>query len=337
MVETTQQPGGAAHTGALVEPPTDARGRDASSPRRIPRRGWRDVAARVKGQYRDDNITLLGAGIAFFAVLSSVPALAATVAIYGVFSSPEDVARHVEDLAGALPDQARELLTEQLNQVVSTSATGLGVSAVVGIALALWGASAAMKHLIVALSNIYGEHESRGFVSLRSRALLLTIGALLFMGLTVAMLTLGPTVAENLLGDSARTVVSALRWPLIAVLMMIGLAILYRYAPDRPGPRWRWVTWGSAIATAIWLVASALFSLYVSTFGTYDETYGSMAAVVVLMLWLFLSAVCVLLGAEINSELEHQTARDSTTGPDRPLGTRDATMADTIGEPATTA
>lgn len=312
---------------------TDAdRGRGAEALGQLTARGWRDVASRVRDEYRDDNLSLLGAGIAFFATLSLAPALAATVAIYGIVSSPETVARHVEELAGAMPPEARQLLTDQLNDLVSTDPTGLGFGAVVGLALALWSASAAMKHLIVALSNIYDERESRGFVALRSRALGMTLGAILFLGLTVALITLAPTLAEEVVGTSARSLVSVARWPLLAIVMMLGLALLYRFAPDREPPRWRWVSWGSVIATVLWLVASALFSFYVARFGSYNETYGSMAAVVVLMLWLFLTALCVLLGAEINSELEHQTARDTTTGPDQPMGRRDAYVADTVGE-----
>lgn len=311
-----------------------ARGRDADAPQEIPPLGWLDVAKRVKQEAKDDNITLLAAGIAFFALLSSAPALAATVSLYGLVASPDEVASHVRDLSGTMPAEAQQLLSDQLTQVSTSSHTGLGIGVVLGLVLALWGASAAMKHLLVALSGIYDERETRGYVALRGRALLLTMGGLLFMGVCLLLLTVAPSWVESNLGGAAGSVVSALRWPLLAVLMIAGLAVLYRYAPDRDEPRWRWVSWGAAIATGLWLVASALFSLYVSHFGSYNKTYGSMAAVIIMMMWLFLTALCVLAGGEINAELEHQTAKDSTKGPARPLGDRDAYVADTVGEAA---
>jgi membrane protein len=271
---------------------------------------WREVLAQVRHEYREDNLTLLSAGIAFFAVLSSAPALAAVVAVYGLFASPEDVTRHVDDLASGMPEDARRLLTDQLTQVVSTSRSGLGLSVLIGIALAFWGASVATKHLIVALGQIFDQNEPQGVISLRLRALGLTVAGLLFMGIVLLLLTFAPTWADSALGDSGRWLISTLRWPLIGSLMLFGLTALYRYAPQREHGTLRWATWGSASATGLWLVASSLFSIYIAHFGSYDETYGSLAAVVVMMLWLYLTALCVLLGAELDAALERRRRVD---------------------------
>jgi membrane protein len=312
----------------------DERGRDADAPHEIPARGWKDIAIRVKDEARDDDVSLLGAGVAFFAVLSLAPALAAFVSIYGLVVSPDDIVNQVEDLSSTMPTEAKDLLIEQLEQVARSNGAGLGLGAAVGLALALWSASAAVKHLISAVGLAYDEQNERGFVRTRLLAIGLTLAGIAFMTVAVFLLTGLPAVADDLAGGVGRTLAAWGRWPLLAGLMLLALAIVYRVAPDRDDPRWRWVTWGAGVATVAWLVACAAFSLYASRFGSYNETYGAMASVVVLMLWLYLTAVCVILGAEINAEMEHQTARDSTVGPPKPLGARSAHMADTVGRPA---
>jgi len=307
------------------------RGRRADAPHQIPVRGWLDVAKRVKDEAKDDDLSLLAGGVAFFGLLALAPALAAVVSIYGLVSTPEDVARQLNDLGGSLPDSARQVLADQLQQVVTSSRSGLGITVVLGIVLAVWSASSAVKHLVTALTLINDEHESRGFVKLRGTAIVLTVGAVVFAGLSIILIAVAPQWAEGSGNSALSWAVSVARWPVLAVLMLVGLSVLYRYGPDRDEPRWQWVSWGAAVATALWLVASALFSLYANHFGSYNKTYGSLAAVVVMMLWLYLTAACVLVGAELNAELEHQTEKDSTTGPPRPLGARDAEMADSVG------
>jgi membrane protein len=314
-----------------IEAHDRSRGRDADAPHEIPVRGWKDVLLRVKDEARDDDLSLLAGGVAFFALLSLAPALAAVVAIYGLVTTPEDVARQIDQVGSSLPDSARQVLSDQLHQVVSTSRSGLGAALIVGIVLALWSASAAMKHLLGALTLINDEHETRGFVKMRGTALVLTLGAIVFAGVSLALITAVPQWANSTDNEALATTISIVRWPVLAVLMLVALSVLYRYGPDRDEPHWRWVTWGAVVATVLWIIGSALFSLYASRFGSYNKTYGSMAAVAVMMLWLYLTATCVLLGAELNAELEHQTARDSTKGRPEPLGRRDATMADTVG------
>jgi membrane protein len=312
----------------------DSHGRRAEAPGEIPPRGWKDIAVRVKDEAKRDNLTLVAAGMAFYGLLATAPALAAVVALYGLVSTPEDVQRHMDSVSTALPAEARQLLDEQLRQVVSASGSAKGISLVLGVALALWSTSAAMKHLMEALSSMYDEEEERGFVMLRLEALLLTVGAIAFVLLALGLLALVPTVAETVGQDTLSTAVEIARWPALLVLMMVALSVLYRLGPDRDQPKWRWVSWGAVIGTVIWIVASLGFSLYTSTFGNYSKTYGSMAVVIVTMLWLWLTALSILLGAEINAELERQTHRDSTRGPEAPKGRRRAYAADTVGAPA---
>jgi len=312
-----------------------ARGRHADNPAEIPPIGWKDVGKRVMTKVREDNLTLVAAGIAFFSLLSLAPAMIALVSIYGLVASPTDVSRHVNELSGAMPDEAKRLISEQLSQVVSTDRAGLGLSLVIGVLIALWGASTAMKNLMVALTLANNEDERRGFVALRTRAALLTLAGIVFLIGTVMLLTVAPSWIEGTGSAALGLAVTVVRWPALFVAMMVGLAVIYRYAPDRDEPKWRWVSWGAAIATALWVLASVGFSIYASQFGSYNKTYGSMAAVVITMLWLYLTALCVLLGAVVNAELEHQTMKDTTKGEPEPLGKRDAFVADTVGAAST--
>jgi membrane protein len=307
------------------------RGRRATAPQEIPPRGWKDMVLRVKDEARRDNLVLVGAGMAFFGLLALAPGLAAVVSIYGLVASPDDVARHLDSVSGALPAEAADLLDSQLQEVVAASGSSKGIGVLVGIALALWSTSAAMKQLLQALSSMYDEDEDRGFVALRARALALTAGAIVFLVATMVLLAVVPAWAQASDNGVLTTAASVARWPVLIALMMVALSVLYRFGPDRERPRWRWVSWGAAIATVVWVVASVGFSIYAGNIGNYAQTYGSMAVVVVTMVWLWITGMCILLGAEINAELERQTLRDSTTGPEQPRGQRDAYAADTVG------
>jgi membrane protein len=292
----------------------------ATTPQEIPRQGWIAVLKRTKEESKQDNLPLLAAGVAFFALLSLVPALAAVVSLYGLVADPADVDRQVGDALAAAPTEVRDLVSEQLSSVTQQSQGGLGLTVVVSLALALWSASSGMKHLMTAINVAYDEEETRGFLALRLRALLLTVGAILFAVVAIGLLAVAP----------GGIVLAVLRFPLLGLGLVAGLAVLYRYAPDRDEPRWSWTAPGTIVATVGWLVGSLLFSLYTATMGSYAETYGALGAVVVLMLWLMLSAAMVVVGAEVNAEAERQTAEDSTTGASRPLGERDAVAADTV-------
>jgi membrane protein len=308
---------------------THDRGRSADRPTQIPGRGWRDIVMRVKDEISEDNIGLVAAGVAFYALLAVFPAIAALVAIYGLLMSPETVQSQVQALSGMVPDAAMSIIEQQLNSLAQTAPSRLSIAAVVSVLLALWSATKGTKAMMTALDIAYDEDEDRGFIKLNAVALLLTVGAILGTVITLALIVAVPALLGNIgLGSLGQWLVSILRWPLLLILVMIGLAVLYRYGPSRDRPRWRWVSWGAAGAVVLWIGASLLFSWYVSNFGSYNETYGSIGAVIILLLWFYISAYVFLLGAEVNSEMEHQTARDSTVGPERPMGRRGAYAAD---------
>lgn len=310
------------------------RGRGADAPRRVPARGWKDIAVRTGKEAKADNLVLMAAGVAFFALLALVPALVAIVSIYGLVADPADVSSQIDDALAAAPSEVRELVSSQLRSVTEQSSGGLGLGLALGVALALWSASGGMKQLMTAINEAYDEEETRGFLALRGTALLLTLGAIVFVVAAVGVITAVPALLEDTaLGSAARVAMSLLRWPLLGAGLVVGLAVLYRYGPDRAEPRWTWTAPGTLVAVVLWLVASMAFSVYTSNFSSYGETYGSLGAVVVLMLWLMISAATVIIGAEINAEAEHQTRADTTEGQPRPMGTRDAEVADTLGPP----
>lgn len=311
--------------------PTRARGQSADRPGDIPARGWKDILLRLKDRVSRDNISIIAAGVAFYAFLAIPSALTALVSLYGLMFDPSDVERQVSALQGILPGEAANLIRDQLKAVTSGPPATLGVSLVVSVLFAIWGARSAMSTLITALNIAYSEEEKRGFFRFQFAAFALTAAGILFAVVALALVAVLPAVIGLLpLGDAGKTVASVLRWPILVVAIMAALAAIYRYAPSRSTAKWRWVSWGAAVATLLWIAGSALFSVYVSAFASYNKTYGSLGGVVVLQLWLYLSAYAILLGAELNAEMEHQTARDTTTDPEQPMGRRGARMADTV-------
>jgi membrane protein len=299
-------------------------GRAAEAPTEIPARGWKDVLLRVKQEAKDDQLTFLAGGVAFFALIALVPALIALVSLFGLIADPADVQQQVSDALAGAPAEVRDLVQTQLHDITQSSSAGLGIGVAVGVAVALWSASAGITNLMAALNRVYDENETRKFVKLRATALGLTLGAVIFVVVAVLAITVLP---DGLL-------ISLVRWPAIAVAYILVLAVIYRVGPDRADARWRWITPGAVAATGLMLLGSLAFSLYTSSFAKYNETYGALGAVVITMLWLELTAFAVLFGAELNAELEHQTAEDSTTGPEQPMGERGAEMADTVGATA---
>ena len=311
----------------------DGRGRDAMRPGEIPARGWVDVAVRVRTALGAHRVSLLAAGVALFGLLAAFPALAAIVSIYGLFASPADVAGHLQSLSGVIPADALEIVRNQLSDVASQQSTALGFGVALSLLVALWSTRKGIVALMMACNAAYGETERRGFFTKIGVSMGLTFGAIVYF---IVALTIGaavPLAAEALFqNDILVSLANAVRWVLLWLFVVFGLAVIYRYAPSRTRARWRWVSWGSAMAATLWIAGSLLFELYVRNFGSYGETYGALAGAVVLLLWLYLSAFFVILGAEINAELEHQTERDSTIGPEAPLGERGAYVADTVGE-----
>ena len=276
---------------------------------------------------------IIAGGVAFFGFLSIFPALIALLSLYGLVATPETVARQVEDLSAQLPDAAAEIIEDQLSAIVANSGSALTFGLIVSILAALWSASGGVGNLITAVNLAYDEVETRNFVKLKLMSLGLTLGAIVFVLVTFGLVAVVPAVLEALpLGVVGTILAQVVRWVLLLAVFAGALAVLYRVAPDRDAPRFSWVSLGAVVVTVIWALVSVGFSLYVDNFGSYDKTYGAIAGVIVLMLWLYLTCYLVLLGAEINSEAEHQTAHDTTTGEPQPMGARDAKMADTLPE-----
>jgi membrane protein len=317
------------HTSSPTVAADASRGRQAERPQQIPPKGWKDIARRTAKEVKQDQVPLLAAGVAFYALLSLFPAIIAAVSIYGLVADPETVRGQLDRLTQLLSPDTASILGQQIRQVTAGAGGALGLATVLGILTALWSASSGMKALITGVNMAYDETETRKFVKLRGLALLLTLGAMVLMGVALVLIVAFPALTNDW-PTALRWTASILRWLLLAALLIVGLAVLYRYAPDRDQPRWSWVSWGSGIATVLWVLASIGFSFYVSLFGNYNKTYGALAGIIILLFWLYLSAFVVLLGAELNAEMELQTARDTTAGPERPMGERDAHAADHV-------
>ena len=337
----TEAPGGlgaaaGGGSGASHETDPDAvvngdHGRGADTPQEIPAKGWKDIAKRTAKEVKQDQVPLLGAGVAFYALLSLFPAIIAGVSIYGLVADPATVQNQIDELTRMLSPSTADLVGEQMKQVTSGAGGALGVATVIGILTALWSASSGMKALITGVNLAYDETESRKFVKLRGLAIVLTLGAMVLMAVALTLIVAFPALADSW-PTALRWTVGILRWVLLAALLIAGLAVVYRYAPDRDEPKWGWVSWGSGIATLLWILASIGFSIYANSFGNYNKTYGALAGVIILMFWLYLTAVIVLVGAELNTEMELQTAKDTTAGPEKPMGDREAHAADHVAE-----
>jgi membrane protein len=310
------------------------RGRRAYRPAQIGVAGWLDIAWRVKQKIEKDKLTMLAAGIAFYALLSLFPAIAAIISLWALVLDPQDMVRQIGELARIFPLQGAELIQQQAREIGSTTDTGLSLTALGSLLVAMYVASKGVHGLIVGLNVVYGERERRSAFRRGLLRAAMTLGLVVITQVTIVFITVFP-LAIGLLGlDSFLfRVVAWLRWPLLLVAMMLVISIFYRVAPYRREPRWRWVSVGSVTATLLWLLGSAGLSLYVSRMADLTELYGTLGAVVVLMLWFWISAFVVLLGAEINGEMERQTRRDTTIGESRPRGERGAHVADTLGPP----
>ena len=312
------------------------RGREADHPGEIPSKGWLDVLWRAWGEISDQNLFLIAGGVTYALLLALFPALAALVSLYGLVFDASQIETQVGALSGVLPAQTQELLTEQLHKLVEASGGALGVSAIVGLVLALWSASRGMSGMITALDIAYEEKERRGFFKLNMIALGLTLGLMVGGAIVIALVAVLPAALQVFaLGPATKWVLLVVEWPLLIILVMLGLAVLYRYAPDRDKPQWRWVSPGAGAATILWVVASIGFTVYVANFNSYDKTYGSLGGVIILLTWLYLSALMVLFGAVLNAQSEKQTRKDSTEGSPRAMGQRNAGATDTVGESKT--
>ena len=308
------------------------RGRRATTPSEIPALGWKDILLRVYANLSKHRIMGLAAGMTYYSILAIFPAIAALVAVYGLFSDPSAIAKHLDQLGGFLPGGALEVARDQLTRVASKGSQTLGLTFLVGLGFSLWSANAAMKSLFDTLNIVHNEEEKRGIIKLNAISLLFTVGGVIFVVAALGSIVVVPVILDYVgLSQGGDLLLRAGRWPVMFLVLTFALAIIYRYGPSRETPRWRWITWGSAIAALLWLCISGLFSWYAASFGKFNETYGSLGAVIGFMTWLWISAIVILLGAEIDAEMEHQTVRDTTTGAPKPMGARGARMADTVG------
>lgn len=301
--------------GAAPERPAPVEGDRTEGARAEPTgvRAWLSVGRAVQARLKEDDGVLLAAGVAFFGLLAVFPALIAVVSIYGLVADPADVQRQVASIAETAPDQTKELIVEQLDGIVAASTTGLSFAVVVALVAALWTTSTGVARLLAAVRRAYGVGAETSVVRSRLRAVgYAVIGALVAV-VVIASLAVLPAVVRTSLPDSLATALLWLRWPLLALVMVVVLAQVYRHGSSARGGWARWITPGSVLAVVLWLVASVGFTAYVSWFGSFDATYGSLGAVIVTMLWLYLSALCVLLGAYLNAELERR--REAGTPP----------------------
>ena len=308
----------------------DGRGRSAEKPSDIPARGWKDILWRVYAGISDDRILANSAAVTFYALLALFPAIAALVSVYGLFTDPASIQQHLDSVSGVLPGGAVEVIRNQLNSLAAQPRGSLGISFLIGLAISLWSANGGIKALFDALNTVYGEKEERSFIRLNATTLAFTLAMIGFVLVALACIVAIP-VALNYLPGFIGFVLNIVRWPAMLILVAVALAFIYRYGPSRDEPQWRWLTWGSAFAALVWLGFSAIFSYYAANFGNFNKTYGSLGAVIGLMTWMWLSVAVILIGGKLNAEMEHQTARDTTEGAPKPIGSRRAKMADTVG------
>jgi membrane protein len=318
-----------AHLRRAKEP---GRGRHAVVPWQIPWVGWKDIFWRVYASVNDNRLLAVAGGVVFFSLLAIFPAIAAFVSLYGLIADASTIDSHLSLAAGVLPAGAVDILHEQITRLTAKGDAKLGLGFITGLAIALWSANAGMKAIIDALNVVYDEKEKRSFVKLNLLTLLFTLIAMLSLMIALAAVVIAPIVLSAIgLSSLLSLSIAVVRWPLMLILVAVALAAIYRYGPSRAEPRWQWLSVGSAAAAVGWLITSVLFSWYISHFGADNATYGSLGAAVGMMMWMWISAIVLLLGGQLNAEIEHQTAKDSTVGSEKALGERGAVMADTIG------
>ncbi len=316
---------------APLGPEARALGRLANAPAAIPWRGWKQVLARTLAEMISDRMSLAAAGCAFWATLALFPALSTLISVYGLAFDPATVEPQMQVLARLLPPAAFSLIGARIHQLVSQPSGTLTFSLVLSFLIALYSATTGTKSILAALNLAYEETESRGILRYQLTALGMTLCAVLAAVVGIGVLVLLPLALSILeLPGNQKVLAQLASLAVLLVFVVLALSLLYRFGPSRSRAAWRWVTPGSLVATLMWLLASAAFSYYVGNWASYDATYGPLGAVAGVMMWFWVTVYAVLLGAELNSELELQTARDSTDGPPRPPGQRGAYVADHI-------
>jgi membrane protein len=293
-------------------PPNPGRGEGAASPADIPLPGWKDIALRTWSDFNADRITQVAGGVAFFALLSIFPALAAFVSLYGLFGDVGAAEKELSFLSGVLPHDTIKFAAEQMARFAAKGAGQLTFAFAVSLLISVWSANGAVKALFDGLNVAYEQREKRGLITLNALSLTFTVGGLAFMIAALSAVIATPSILAALGYRESLAGLNIARWPAMLAAAITALSILYRYGPSRRRARWRWITWGGAAAALLWLLASMAFSWYVSAFAHYDRTYGSLGAVVAFMTWIWLSTTIILAGAELNSEVEAQTGADTS-------------------------
>ncbi|MBB4261703.1 MULTISPECIES: YihY/virulence factor BrkB family protein [unclassified Bradyrhizobium] len=317
---------------AAVQP---GHGRRAKTPFEIPWKGWKDIFWRTYQRIDEDRLLATAGGVVFFGLLAVFPAVTAVVSSYGLFADPATISANLQTLATMLPEGSFQIVEDQVARVVSHGNTTLGATFLLGLLLAIWSANAGVKAIFDALNVAYEEREKRSFIRLNMVSLAFTVGGIVALLVMVGLVVAFPLALNHLgMAPESKLIVALARWPLMFLVLLVALAILYRFAPSRDAPRWQWLSLGAVIAAILWIAGSALLSWYLSEFANYNATYGSLGAAIGLMTWMWMSAIVIMFGAELNSEIERQTLKDTTAGPPKPLGTRDAVSADTVGAAA---
>ncbi|MCB1330401.1 MAG: YihY/virulence factor BrkB family protein [Maritimibacter sp.] len=312
-------------------PAQHARGHFAEHPWDIPWRGWKDILLRTWTQSTHDHIGLVSAGVAFYGLLALFPAITALIAVAGLVLAPDQITEQLSMLSTLMPEGAATIILDQARAVTGSDGGGLTVAALLGVGIALWSTSRGVGSLVEGINIAYDERETRSLLTLTATRLGLTLFLVVGFAAGLASTIVIPGILGFVaLGASAEMLIEALRWIVLVAMTVVGLAVLYRYAPDRARARWRWLTPGAVLATLLWVAASFGFALYVQNFASYQESFGTLAGVIILLMWLWLSSYVILLGAELDAETEAQTRVDTTVGPEKALGERGARKADVV-------
>jgi membrane protein len=305
------------------------RGEEAKWPHQIPVSGWIDIGKRVYKEMKLDHVQIISAGVAFYFFLALFPTFVAAISIYSLILEPSQIENQISHLNSILPEQAFKMITDFLEPILERPKKEIGWGLLISIIISIWSANKGTSALFQGVNIAYDEMDERGIIKKNLLSLLFTVGGLFIGLISLLIVIFFPLLVKNLgLNPELEAILKWLRWVFLGFILILNLTLIYKIAPYRTNPKFSWVSWGAIIGSLFWLAGSMLFSWYVSNFGSYDDLYGSFAAVAILMLWLFLTAFIVLMGAEINSEMEHQTRHDTTIGPEKPMGERNAYHAD---------
>ena len=310
------------------------RGRDATHPAELPPRGWRDILWRTVGSFMANQLASAAAATTFFSLLALFPAITAFVSLYGLFNDTSTAREPLALLAGIVPEGVLDFIGDEVERIAASRSSDLSLAFAGSLLLSLWSANASVKSLFGAMNLAYHEREKRNIVVFTATTLFFTFCGLLFVLAVVGLVVVTPLVFNIVGWESGAAFLAPFRWPVLLFMQVCALAIVYRFGPSRRRARWRWVRWGSVVASLLWVGLGWAFSWYLSSVADYAATYGSLGTVMGFMFWVYLSTIVVLFGAQLNAEMEHQTARDTTTAPEKPIGERGALVADSVGPKA---